>query len=100
MPMKGRSVPQDYGCSRTGSASNALNAVQSARIRSVNAFSFKYGRIEIRAQLPKGDWLWPAIWLLPEHNAYGEWPASVECHVLCVVHMFVCWHWYGLKGRD
>ena len=28
--------------------------------------------------MPKGDWLWPAIWLLPKHNAYGNWPASGE----------------------
>ena len=43
-----------YGCERTGSATNALNAVQSARLRSVDGFTFKYGRIELRAQLPKG----------------------------------------------
>ena len=46
-----------YGCERTGSATNALNSVQSARLRSVDGFTFKYGRIEIRAQLPKGDWV-------------------------------------------
>jgi len=34
--------------------------------------------VQIRAQLPKGDWIWPAIWLLPKHNFYGNWPASGE----------------------
>ena len=71
-----------YGCLRTGSASNVLNPVQSARLRTVNSFSFKYGRIEIRAQLPKGDWLWPAIWLLPAQNFYSEWPASGEIDII------------------
>eukprot|EP00486_Rosalina_sp_Unknown_P016167 CAMPEP_0201596728 /NCGR_PEP_ID=MMETSP0190_2-20130828/193357_1 /ASSEMBLY_ACC=CAM_ASM_000263 /TAXON_ID=37353 /ORGANISM="Rosalina sp." /LENGTH=398 /DNA_ID=CAMNT_0048057255 /DNA_START=134 /DNA_END=1330 /DNA_ORIENTATION=+ len=71
-----------YGCERTGSATNALNAVQSARLRTVDGFTFKYGRIEIRAQLPKGDWLWPAIWLLPSKNGYGEWPASGEIDII------------------
>ncbi len=28
------------------------------------------------------DWLWPAIWLLPEKNAYGQWPASGEIDVM------------------
>jgi beta-glucanase (GH16 family) len=38
----------------------------SARVRSVESFAFKYGRIEITAKMPKGDWLWPALWLLPK----------------------------------
>ena len=33
--------------------------VQSARIRTINSFSFLYGRVEVRAKLPRGDWLWP-----------------------------------------
>eukprot|EP01083_Nonionella_stella_P050251 133717_1 len=52
-----------WGCRRTANCTNhnILNSVQSASIRSVNSFSFKYGRIEIRAQMSRGDWLWPAI---------------------------------------
>eukprot|EP01084_Bolivina_argentea_P014699 27493_1 len=71
-----------YGCSRTGSASNALNAVQSARMRTVDSFSFNYGRVEVRAQLPRGDWLWPAIWMLPKNDGYGQWPASGEIDIV------------------
>uniref|UniRef100_H2YEM4 Uncharacterized protein n=1 Tax=Ciona savignyi TaxID=51511 RepID=H2YEM4_CIOSA len=55
-----------YGCSRSGSGSNYINPIQSARIRTVNSFAFKYGRIEIEAKMPKGDWIWPAMWLLPK----------------------------------
>jgi len=53
-------------------------SVESARIRTKHAFSFMYGKIEIRAQLPKGDWLWPALWFLPTYSSYGLWPASGE----------------------
>jgi len=68
-----------YGCERNAQASgNVLNPIQSARVRSVNSFAFKYGKVEIKAKLPKGDWIWPAIWLLPKYNAYGQWPASGE----------------------
>jgi len=70
--------PAFYGCSRTGNPGNPVNPTASARIRTLNSFSFKYGRVEVRAKMPTGDWLWPAIWLLPRHNQYGTWPASGE----------------------
>jgi hypothetical protein len=33
--------------------------------------SIKFGRVEIPAKLPPGDWLWPALWMLPVDDAYG-----------------------------
>ena len=51
--------PQWWGCERTGSPTNILNPIKSARIRTVNSFSFRYGRVEVRAKMPAGDWLWP-----------------------------------------
>ena len=36
----------------------------------------------MRAKLPIGDWLWPAIWLLPRDNQYGGWPASGEIDIV------------------
>ena len=48
-----------WGCERTGSATNILNPIQSARLRTVNSFAFKYGKLEVEAQMPKGDWIWP-----------------------------------------
>ncbi|CAM9435429.1 unnamed protein product [Ectocarpus sp. 12 AP-2014] len=73
-----------YGCSRASNmaARIAINPVMSARVRTAGTFSFRYGRMEVKAKLPKGDWLWPAIWLLPEQNAYGQWPASGEIDVM------------------
>ncbi|XP_065346175.1 beta-1,3-glucan-binding protein-like [Cloeon dipterum] len=52
--------------------------IQSARIYSKKSFGFHYGRVEVRAKLPRGDWLWPAIWMKPTENHYGWWPASGE----------------------
>lgn len=49
----------NYGCERTGNAQNILNPIKSARLRTVHSFSFTYGRVETRAKMPKGDWLWP-----------------------------------------
>lgn len=72
-----------YGCERNAAASgNYINPVQSARIRTAGKFSFKYGKIEIKAQLPKGDAIWPAIWMLPAKEAFGGWPASGEIDIM------------------
>lgn len=37
----------------------------SARMVSKNKGDWKYGRFEIRAKLPRGKGIWPAIWMLP-----------------------------------
>ena len=38
-----------------------INPIQSARMRTINSFSFTYGTVEIRAKMPRGDWIWPGI---------------------------------------
>jgi len=71
-----------WGCERSGGGGNIINPIQSARLRSVNSFSVNGGKVEIRAKLPRGDWLWPAIWMLPKRNSYGAWPASGEIDIM------------------
>ena len=41
-----------------------------------------YGRMEVRAKLPKGRGTWPAIWMFPTESTYGNWPASGEIDVM------------------
>lgn len=72
-----------YGCERTsGAGGNVLNPVQSAALRTASTFTFKYGRVEVSAKLPKGDWFWPAIWIMPAAGQYGNWPASGEIDIM------------------
>lgn len=64
----------------------------SARINS--KFAFTYGKVEIRAKLPKGKGTWPAIWMLntniDEDGAYWDnqgfgttkWPNCGEIDIL------------------
>ncbi|KAI9663275.1 MAG: hypothetical protein M1821_008323 [Bathelium mastoideum] len=59
-----------------------VNPVKSARINTSPGAKIKYGRVEVVAQLPAGDWLWPAIWMLPVNNTYGPWPASGEIDIM------------------
>lgn len=67
----------DGGCYRVA-GDEIINPIQSARIRTINSFSFVYGTVEIRAKMPRGDWIWPAMWLLPTSEVYGGWPRSGE----------------------
>ena len=56
----------------------------SARMKSEGLFSWKYGRIEWRAQLPAGNAFWPALWLLGTNinvNGIG-WPGCGEIDVM------------------
>jgi hypothetical protein len=63
-------------------AGTVINPVQSARLTTVNTASIRYGRVEFRAKMPNGDWLWPAIWMLPTSNVYGPWPLSGEIDIV------------------
>lgn len=54
----------------------------SARIVTKYKGDWKYGKIDIRARMPIGQGLWPAIWMLPTENAYGEWPRSGEIDIM------------------
>nr|CAE54585.1 (1,3)-beta-d-glucan binding protein [Suberites domuncula] len=72
-----------FGCERNAQASGSyLNPIVSARLRTAESFSFTYGKVEVCAKLPRGDWLWPAIWMLPTDNQYGQWPASGEIDLM------------------
>lgn len=74
--------PLYYGCERKGNPTHIINPIKSARLRTVKSFAFKYGTMEVRAKIPRGDWLWPAIWLMPKLNAYGSWPSSGEIDLM------------------
>ncbi|MEO6132664.1 MAG: glycoside hydrolase family 16 protein [Saprospiraceae bacterium] len=54
----------------------------SARVKSKLKGDWTYGRIIVRAKLPKGLGVWPAIWMLPTTWAYGGWPASGEIDIM------------------
>jgi hypothetical protein len=56
--------------------------VKSGRINTKRGAKITYGRVEVTAKLPSGDWLWPAIWLLPSTPQYGPWPSSGEIDII------------------
>ena len=54
----------------------------SARLKSQGLFSFQYGRLEWRAQLPHGKGFWPALWLLGTNISTVGWPGCGEIDVV------------------
>ena len=59
-----------------------IQPVKSGRINTKKGATIKFGRVEVTAKLPAGDWLWPAIWMLPVDAKYGVWPQSGEIDIV------------------
>ena len=78
----------DANATNCGAVSNltskaVIPPVMSARIHTRGHYSIKYGRVETSAKLPRGDWLWPALWMLPvSEDKYGPWPRSGEIDIM------------------
>ncbi len=57
-------------------------AYTSSKIVTKTKGDWLYGRIEVKAKLPKGKGTWPAIWMLSTDWKYGGWPASGEIDIM------------------
>ncbi|MDF1549702.1 MAG: family 16 glycosylhydrolase [Bacteroidales bacterium] len=62
--------------------SSGGSSYSSARLTTQGKQSFKYGRIDIRARLPKGQGIWPALWALGESISTVSWPACGEIDIM------------------
>lgn len=58
------------------------NDYTSARLVTRQRGDWLYGRIQIKAKMPSGRGLWPAIWMLPTNRIYGGWPYSGEIDIM------------------
>lgn len=54
----------------------------SSRMISKGKHEFTYGKMEIRAQLPSGKGIWPAIWMLGTNIGSAGWPACGEIDIM------------------
>ncbi len=54
----------------------------SARLKTQGKFSFKYGRVEMRAKLPAGGGTWPAFWMLGDNITSVGWPSCGEIDIM------------------
>ncbi len=61
---------------------NITKEYTSARINTQDKFEFTYGKIDVRAKLPKGQGTWPAIWTLGANIDQVNWPACGEIDIM------------------
>ena len=54
----------------------------SARIKTLHKFEQTYGRFEARIQIPRGQGIWPAFWMLGNDIDSKHWPACGEIDIM------------------
>lgn len=59
-----------------------VGSYTSSRLASKEKKEFKYGKMEIRAKLPSGTGIWPAIWMLGSNFSTVGWPACGEIDIM------------------
>ncbi len=54
----------------------------SASVTTEGKAAWRYGRIEVRAKLPAGRGMWPAIWMLGTNHRQAGWPRCGEIDIM------------------
>ena len=57
------------------------NDYTSARLVTKGKANWQYGKIQVRARLPKGTGTWPAIWMLASKDS-ANWPDDGEIDIM------------------
>jgi beta-glucanase (GH16 family) len=75
----------------------------SARLTTQNKKFFKFGRIDIRAKLPVGKGIWPALWMLGANINTAGWPACGEIDIMELIGktpstVYGTLHWSNADG--
>lgn len=77
----------------------------SSRLTTAGKKFFKFGRIDIRAKVPVGKGIWPALWMLGTNIGAVGWPACGEIDIMELVGTFPSrvtstMHWKSVAGSD
>lgn len=59
-----------------------VGSYASTRMITMDKQEFTYGKIEVRAKLPSGRGIWPAIWMLGANFNNVGWPACGEIDIM------------------
>lgn len=76
-----------------------------ASLTTEGLFATTYGRVEVRAKLPRGRGMWPAIWMLGTNIHAVGWPKCGEIDIMEAVghepdKVFATVHWFSPeKGK-
>lgn len=55
-------IDSDCAIVSNSTTGDMINPIRSGRLTTKGKHSIRYGKVEVKAKLPKGDWIWPAIW--------------------------------------
>lgn len=85
-------------------AANGFNYT-SSRITTKDKKEFTFGRIDIRAKLPKGKGIWPALWMLGANINEVGWPVCGEIDIMELVgheafRSHGTLHWKPISGTN
>lgn len=77
----------------------------SGRMTTQNKKNFKFGRIDIRAKLPVGKGIWPALWMLGANINSAGWPACGEIDIMELIGTYPArvtgtFHWKNSGGSN
>ncbi len=75
----------------------------SGRMTTQNKKQFKFGRMDIRAKLPVGKGIWPALWMLGSNITTVGWPACGEMDIMELIgtypgRVYATMHWKDVGG--
>ena len=99
-------VHVDSGYLHISALNPSGSSFTSGRITTKSKKEFTYGRVEIRAKLPEGKGLWPALWMLGANFSTVGWPKCGEIDIMellgntpSIVHGAVHWDSNGHLSR-
>lgn len=77
----------------------------SGRMTTQNKKTFTFGRIDIRAKLPVGKGIWPALWMLGSNISSVGWPACGEIDIMELIgnypgRVYGTMHWKPVSGTN
>ena len=77
----------------------------SASLRTLGKASWRYGLVEVRAKIPQGQGMWPAIWMLGTDEAQVGWPRCGEIDIMEFIgrdstHIYGTFHYASASSRD
>lgn len=77
------SIIENHGTSvlRISAQKTAEKKYTSAKLTTKNFVNVRFGRIDVRAKMPHGKGLWPAIWMLGDNIKDISWPGCGEIDI-------------------
>ena len=65
--------------------SDGMGSYTSAKLTTKEKISVRFGRVDVRAKMPSGQGVWPAIWMLGDNRGEVAWPGCGEIDIVEVL---------------